>query len=493
MRSKFSMNSLTIRKTILGIFLFALAFGLKSEVVVAQVVNRDWSPLFRLSSRNGIATEASLTADQYGYAHAFWSEDRGDNRAVIQYSRFDGQNWTVPNDVILGGGPFESATIALEGNERLHLAWTRGFAGQVSYSSAPLLDAISARSWQNPIELGVRAQELQLLYTADDVLHVIYAAQGGEPGVFYMRSTDQGQNWSHPIWLDKDIPAEFVPISLHANADEVGAIHVSWAYKSINSSDGDWVRYAHSIDGGLSWSSPFTIAKDKPDHDTLNAFVRPIMTVSGQNVHIIWAGGDLLYRHHRFSTDGGQSWSEPVRVFGNLNGQAGDGFAVDEAGRVHYFGQIRFPQGIYHAVWDNNEWSEPNLVYLLRRNAGDSFEDNVEAHRTFPIVRAGNQLVLTFTDGPTHPNRRLFSIHRKLEGVSSASIMPTPMPTDVAQSAIVEDTEIITASPNLNIPDLPANQASPIEPAQSLYRALTPPILLLAGVIAFHVWNRRRR
>src|SRR5207247_1489570 len=112
--------------------------------------------------------------------------------------------------------------------------------------------------------------------------------------------------------------------------------------------------------------------------------------------------GEQSYRNYRYSTDAGLTWSVSERIFGELNGQAFDGLAVDGAGRVHFFGQIRYPQGIYHAIWDHGTWSVPDLVYLILQ--GDSstevMGDRIHAHDTVPVVRAGNQLVLTFADGP---------------------------------------------------------------------------------------------
>ena len=40
----------------------------------------------------------------------------------------------------------------------------------------------------------------------------------------------------------------------------------------------------------------------------------------------------------------------------------------------------------------------------------------------FPVVRAGNQLVLTFADGPADPNRRLFVMYRTLDDISPLRI-----------------------------------------------------------------------
>ena len=86
--------------------------------------------------------------------------------------------------------------------------------------------------------------------------------------------------------------------------------------------------------------------------------------------------------------------------------------------------------GIYHAYWDQTQWSKPSLVYLISEDGSEeSMGDRVHAHYTLPVVRAGNQLVLTFTDGPADPNRRLFVMYRTLDDILPLESMPTPDPT----------------------------------------------------------------
>jgi hypothetical protein len=156
-------------------------------------------------------------------------------------------------------------------------------------------------------------------------------------------------------------------------------------------------------------------------------------------VHVIWAAGELPYRFHRLSTDAGKTWSLPRAIFGELHGQAFDTLTVDRAGRVHFLGQIRYPVGIYEAYWDQTHWIQPSLVYLIAlADSEEGFGDRVHAHLLQAVVRAGNQLVLTFGDGPADPNRRLFVMHRTLDDLAPFETIPTPTPTQ---------TEITTPTP----------------------------------------------
>ena len=221
------------------------------------------------------------------------------------------------------------------------------------------------------------------------------------------------------------------------------------------------------------------------------------MIVQGQTVHIIWAAGSSPYRNHRFSTDAGRTWSPPVHIFGELHGQAFDGLALDGSGRVHFFGQIRYPMGIYHAYWDQTGWSKPSLIYLISED-GSSLGDRVHAHHTLPVIRAGNQLVLTFTDGPADPNRRLFVMHRTLDDILPLESMPTPVSTATSVPISGPTPEQATPMPEwtATAPSLELTEVQPLgripAPDLAIRVALVPTLLVLGGAMIFRLYKRKR-
>jgi hypothetical protein len=393
-----------------------------------------WSSVSRLSTNKGKASEASLVADQFGSVHVFWTEELEDNRLVIQYAYYEGETWSTLTDIHVTQ-PFKTignVSPTVDQNGTLHLIWSEGDSGPAYYTSAPANNATSAQKWEQPRVINVPSNRIKLQVDSSGVLHVLYVKfLGQEQGIYYIHSEDEGKNWSDPIWLDPDIIADYGPRALNFEIDDTDGLHAAWYYVPREDLGGDWVRYIHSLDGGNTWSEPFTIDKldqEAIDNDEVLSAAGPIMAVQGQNVHIIWAGGKLHYRHHRYSTDAGRTWSESRRIFGELNGQAFDGLTVDATGRIHFFGQIRFPMGIYHSVWDGDEWTRPSLVYLIRYSSTDPEGDEIAAHNTHPAVRAGNQLVLTFTDAPSDPIRRLFVMERTLDDITPSAAFPTPTP-----------------------------------------------------------------
>jgi len=467
----------------------------------AQVQGGGWSELYRLSSEAGKASEAYLVADSYGYVHCFWTELLfEDQRTIIQYARFDGETWSTPNDIYVSQ-PYhgiKNVSPVVDQQGILYIAWAEGLNGPAYYIYAPATNALSARNWAQPLQIDIPARVVQLRIDSKNVFHILYINREEEPGVYYVRSEDQGRSWSEPIWLDPDILPAHIPDSLNFELDENDGLHAVWFYGALDETGRpDWVRYTHSLDGGDTWSVPFMIDQyvEEGEHNLTTA--SPVMIVQGQTVHVIWAAGSLPYRFHRFSTDAGQTWSLPKWIFGDLHGQAFDGLALDGSGRVHFIGQIRYPFGIYHAYWDQTQWTPPSLIYLIAQEGSEEgIGDRVHAHYTLPVIRAGNQLVLTFTDGPADPNRRLFTIHRTLDDIAPLGPMPTPAPTAIPAPLPIpapkRPTPMPTATataPLFDITAVPPLADIP-RPDFALWVALVPVLLLVTGIVVVRLFYR---
>jgi hypothetical protein len=465
-------------------------------------VQGEWSQPYRLSTGTGKASEASLATDAYGYVHAFWPEFLSeDQSAAVFYSRFDGGGWTTALDLYRSkdAATIQSLTSTVDQRGMVHLAWSGGENGPIFYMHTPAAGTLSAQHWQEPLRVDLPGKQVKLLVDPKGALHLLYSRVSGQArGVYYSRSQDQGANWSEPVWLDPDSLPGYFAGSLQFQIDEYDGLHAAWFYAGFETQGADWVRYAHSLDGGDTWSLPFTIDRLIEGSDSTLDFAYPIMAVTGRTVHIVWAGGGLHFRNHRFSTDSGQTWSPPARIFGNLNGQAFEGLTTDGMGRIHYLGHIRNPMGIYHSIWDEGRWTRPSLVYLVSLGEADPIGDRVHAHYTLSTVRAGNQLVLTFTDSPPEPERRLFAIYRTLEDVAPqpAELTPTPTVTPAASPTAVRTAVTPAATPPPAaameaVASLPRGGVT--RPDQAIWLGMILPLLLMGSTVAFWVLNRYRK
>jgi hypothetical protein len=442
-------------------------------------------------------------ADQYGYVHCFWTETLFENeQVIIQYARFDGGTWSAPNDIYLSPFGVENLSADVDRQGTLHLVWAAGLGGPVYYTHAPASNALSVQSWAQPIRISIPAGIVQFRVDSKGVFHILYINRTNELGVYYVRSADQGETWSQPLWLDPDILAGYTPESLNFELDDNDGLHAVWFYGALEQgAKPDLVRYAHSLDGSLTWSAPFLIDKYVEETEHNLTVANPRMIVQGQTVHVIWAAGELPYRFHRVSTDAGETWSMPRPIFGELHGQAGDSLAVDGAGRIHFLSQVRYPVAIYEASWDQEHWMSPSLVYLIalediEEDAEGGFGDRVHAHLLQAVVRAGNQLVLTFGDGPADPDRRLFVMHRTLDDIAPLETIPTPTPTatQIQPSSPTPERSEPTPSPTATAVLMAGGQ--PLEEATradlALQVGMVPVLLLLGGTLLLRLWYKNK-
>ena len=140
------------------------------------------------------------------------------------------------------------------------------------------------------------------------------------------------------------------------------------------------------------------------------------------------------------------------------------------------------------------------LVYLIAdEDSEEGIGDRIHAHDTVPVVRAGNQLVLTFADGPADPNRRLFVMYRTLDDISPLENMPTPSPTatpvPMSSPTPSQNTPMPTQTETASL--LESEEAQPVEPVPgpdlAIRVALIPILLVLGGTMIIQVLNRRKR
>ena len=154
-------------------------------------------------------------------------------------------------------------------------------------------------------------------------------------------SFDQGRTWSE--WRNVAMPAAIGPPGLTspilklADGSLVMSIETNKHYDDASK----WHQRAvflHSHDNGLNWSEPASVAED-PSGRIFNWDLRCGVGVDGKIATFAWTYDtdtqEYVNIHRRVSTDGGQSWSDPVDL----------GFA-DQAGPP-----VMLPDGRVVLVW----------------------------------------------------------------------------------------------------------------------------------------------
>jgi len=256
---------------------------------------------------------------------------------------------------------------------------------------------VEIRDPLGPIEAHGEAPP-KLAYGRDGALSAIYVVGKEVPesrfplaALRYIRSTDGGRSWSAPATVTSD--GEFGSHNFHAlHAASDGAIYVSWlgsdgskaASKPGASRSGTWI--ARSLDQGRSWSERTrvhagescpccrTALASAPD-GTLYLAWRTVMPGSVRDI--------VIAR----SSDGGRTWSDPVRVHADgwvFDGcpHAGPALQVDSAGTVH-------------VAWWTGDDARIGTWYARSADGAKTFTDPVRLSAEGYSTPAHPQLALT--------------------------------------------------------------------------------------------------
>jgi uncharacterized protein (TIGR03437 family) len=280
--------------------------------------------------------------------------------------------------------------------------------GPVYHRRVAVDRALNASAWSGYIDIDVPAFRIKLLADVKGGMLLLYcpppsAEADAENGIFVTRSTDNGDHWSDPVQIDPGLPQGWWVQDIEAAYDGSNAVHAVWTYVTPLGYQVREIKYARSVDAGTTWSEPMVVegltgAGQDFDPDFIRLAI-PEVAVQGPNVHITYAGGGVagVGRRHLYSTDSGVTWSKPQSIWKDLDGAAGtDSAYFDSHGRFHLLAQVRYPQGVYHAVWDKGKWSEPKLAYLIAQDHLDVIGDRIHAQWFEASVSAEDNVVLLF-------------------------------------------------------------------------------------------------
>src|SRR5216684_2831060 len=142
--------------------------------------------------------------------------------------------------------------------------------------------------------------------------------------ILFSRSMDGGVTFSTPTNVSKSSGFSFSP---RIAVDTNGGVNVVWV---DNTPGHQTIFFSRSTDGGVTFSTPVNISNDPSDS------ANPQIAVDATgNISVVWENDTInlgvFYAH---STDGGVSFSSRLPLTTNTNGSFGPQLAVDANGNI---------------------------------------------------------------------------------------------------------------------------------------------------------------
>lgn len=491
------MRMQAIRWLLLCLILAALSGLVSSPPSMAQG-GTEWSDPMLLSDPYYSSQASTIAADPQGNVHVMWSQATAEdplaaNSDALFYTRWDGESWTSPIDVLVSpdGKGAGSPELATTPDGMVHAIWVTGglIGSTLLYSHAPACCADKPQNWSPPVALDSSVLDTAALI-ADTTgrLHVAYAPRDRPSTVAYLRSDDGGATWPTQVDVSADsLSGDEYVISPRLAADERGRVHMVW---SVQPAPGRYVMYARSDDGGDSWSTPQVI------DSWANAAYRPEygptlidVEAHGQDeVHLIWDGAPTVERNHSWSSDGGDTWSAPQVVFPEVTklGRSGwNDMVFDSSGALHAVSLVG-TGGALHSQWDGRVWSASKDISKSAQFPADAGPEFLQS-----ALSLGNRLHVTWLSKSNRP----FTVWY-VEGITAApAVAPQPLtvvrPTPSVTPAPIANAESTpTAAPTLPQGLNPTPLRSQASSAAAVLAGLVPALLLVAAVVIYRLRSR---
>jgi len=460
-----------------------LSYLLPAQAQSSLVV---WSAPVRLPEEAAENTDypryPSVAVDPWGGIHVFWVQGAKGSSvgSMIFYTYGDGQFWLEPIDLFADlrwGAYYNFPAASCDEAGTIHLIWVGGDG--LYYSSAPALDADKVRSWGSA-QVLVRADKIgptRLVVDRKGVLHVVYSRMSPGANVIYLRSEDRGLSWSDPVQISEILPNDpQSPIMGQVALDSHDGLHVVWTETYPPAWVGRHVFYARSNDGGTTWTLPVDLSDLSSDEDwdtNINLAVD-----SQDQLHIVWVCGSGPGRCYRYSTDGGDSWSNIQPLFEGLVGYGGQDVMVsDPYGSVYWASLLRYPQAFYFSSLADGRWIDPPQE-LLDQPAWGAL---AAAHWPQLVIGQGNQLHLVMTGG----DHGALWYMRGDNGRPSLQSPPTPSPeaSSTPEPTPAQPAFMPQPSPLVNeLVQLPSVSEDSYSPDPVLF-GLAPALLLVLTII----------
>ena len=442
----------------------------------------------------------SYTADTENL-HAVWVQTSlstdTDVRESIYYSKWNGNGWTAPVNIIYGLSGKVGHLVSAYGSDRLYMTWSDQSTGSLLFSWSNAPKASSPNEWARPVELPIPApwtSSPDILVDSAGMIAIVYAVPINESrGIYMIQSIDNGATWTQPITVFDAISAEWVGVNdpqVALGGD--GRLHVLFTeYPGIDNKPGG-LYYLYSQDGGDTWSQPEVVGDGSVVWSDITSY-------GANSIHRVWQQDDgaVVANFDQESIDGGVTWGKRV----NLSGVTKDATAValpsNQLGELHFIQLVQEDGAstlkednlqVEDWKWDGNRWVDQPFQKIKIK--GDGLGYSIAAGIA-PDGHLTVSLLADYIDLTGERLNEIYNIGRLLKDFN---------PTGSVYTALIGNVIVVPASTDMAELPSPTPEPTPIPPLPNsapspLVRNLAGIVLILfvVGVTVFIFMRRARK
>jgi hypothetical protein len=290
------------------------------------------------------------------------SEHRPHSQIFFTASKDGGRNWdNLPQTRNLTNSPGEafgpSLVVSKQGPLHLYIAYHDNSTGTYEAYLLSTKKKTKFRKPQNLTPGGGAGFSPRLGLDSSGNVNLVYGDTAvGARRVLFMRSTDQGATFSEPLTVSGASDGAFEPEIAMTPGD---AINVAWE-DTVSGTSAIW--FARSTDGGATFSTPLQVSRGE------GSAIEAHIAADGEGrLSVVWAQavGEDKHAFYSRSTDGGQTFSEPLQL------------TTDAGTSVSKLVALAYQNVVYVAY--QNEAPRRMQVYLKKsEDGGVSFADAVQ-------------------------------------------------------------------------------------------------------------------
>jgi hypothetical protein len=486
------------------LLVFSLSTMPVPSVEAISINTSDWVRPHRIPSYEPTSAPPILIADQDRTVHAFSSQWL-QNQFVIMYRQWSVERgWTLPVDIILPVITQEArlTSVVLDEEGIFHMVFFSGddFWANIYYTQAPAVDAGRASAWSKPVNIGRNAitptlARLALLRSGELVM--VYSSRLQGQGLYVSYSFDKGESWSlpDPLFLTYDHGLWPTPLELYEDSN--GRLHALWGLVDL-SGNSQAIYYAQLDDPLKQWSTAVLFA----EAIGFEADTPAIVEHDGQLI-VVYHNDFPTTRWMRRSFDGGDTWTDPVRLFAHVGSNGAAAFVKNSDNVLHMFfgNRVGNPaiHGMWHTTWqvDEQRWREPEPVVSGPRVTGPLGGAGFDPSFARVVALQGNILLLTWVTDPGAGQNGVWYTYTQLDAPAWPR-QPLPEPTLVpTPTSLPDEDAFLVDIPGIEVdPDTEEKIYEPVESgyAQILLASTLPAglfVILVLGIFSFRMRKRK--